>query len=63
MILIQDRIYTFEETNRTINKRHKTKKTRIQQKGIFSVQNANALLNAKEVDIQLEEEMYMNGRS
>ncbi len=28
----------------------------------MSVQNANTLLNVKEVDTQLEEEMYTNGR-
>ena len=62
MVLIQERIRIFEETNRTINKRRKTKKIRIQQGGIFSIQNANTLLNVREMDIQLEEEMYMNGR-
>ena len=61
IMLIQDRIYMFEKANRTINKRRKAKKIRIQQRGVLSVQNANALLNIREVDAQLEEEMCMNG--
>ncbi len=51
IVLIQNRICILEEANRTISKRRKTKKIRIQQKEIFNVQNANMLLNAKEVDI------------
>ncbi len=61
MVLMQERIRTFEEANRTINKRCKAKKTRIQQGGVLSIQNANALLNAKKVDAQLEEEIYASG--
>ena len=52
-----------QSEDRTINKRHKAKKTRIQQRGIFNIQNANTLLNVKEINIQLEEEMRTNGRS
>ncbi len=37
MVLIQDCIRIFEEANRTISKRHKAKKTRIQQRGVFSI--------------------------
>ncbi len=62
-MLMQKRIRTFEEANRTINKRRKAKKTRIQQRRVLNIQNANTLLNTKEVDTQLEEEMRMNGRS
>ncbi len=62
MVLMQERIRTFEEANRTISKRRKVKKIRIQQRGVFSIQNANALLNVREVDTQLEEEMCMSGR-
>ena len=62
MVLMQDRIRTLEEANRTISKRRKAKKTRIQQGGVLSVQNADALLSAREVDAQLEEEMRTNGR-
>ena len=62
-MLIQVRIYIFKEINRIINKRHKAKKTRIQQRGVLSIQNTNTLLNVKEVDTQLEEEMRMNSRS
>ncbi len=62
-MLIQDRIRTFEEANHTINKQCKVKKTRIQQREIFNIQNANALLNVKKVDIQLEKEIYINGYS
>ncbi len=61
-MLMQKRIRTFEEANRTINKRRKAKKIRIQQGGVFSIQNANALLSAKEMDVQLEEEMCTSGR-
>jgi len=62
MVLIEDRIYTFKKTNRTISKQRKAKKTRIQQRGVFNLQNANTLLNVKEVDVQLTEEMYVSGR-
>ncbi len=51
MVLMQERIRTLEEANRTISKRRKAKKTRIQQGGVFSIQNANTLLNAREVDV------------
>ncbi len=37
--------------------------TRIQQRGVFSIPNANTLLNVREVDAQLREEMRTNGRS
>ena len=60
MILIQEYIRIFEEANRTINKRRKAKKTRIQQREIFNIQNANMLLSIREVDVQLEEEMHIN---
>src|SRR6266699_7200892 len=62
MVLIQKRIRTFEEANRTINKRRKVKKIRIQQRGVLNIQNANTLLNVKEVNIQLKEEIHTNGR-
>ncbi len=58
MILIQKRIRTLEKTNRTINKRRKAKKTRIQQREVLNIQNANTLLNAKEMDTQLEKEIH-----
>ena len=61
MVLMQERIRIFEEANCTINKRCKAKKIRIQQRGVFNIQNANILLNIKEVDMQLEKEMCMNG--
>ncbi len=61
MILIQKHIRTLEEANCTINKRRKAKKIRIQQRGIFNIQNANALLNVREMDVQLEEEIRANG--
>ena len=51
MVLMQERIRTLEEANRTISKRRKAKKTRVQQGGVFSIQNANTLLNAREVDV------------
>src|SRR6266699_2272738 len=63
MILIQKRIRTFEKANRTINKQRKIKKTRIQQRKIFNIQNVNTLLNIKEIDTQLEEKIYISGRS
>ncbi len=63
IILIQDRIRIFEEANRTINKRRKTKKTRTQQKEVFNIQNANTLLNAKEIDTQLKEEIHTSGHN
>src|SRR6266699_4067818 len=62
MVLIQDRIYTFEEANRTINKWRKDKNTRIQQRSVLNVQNTNALLAVKEMDTQLREEMRTSGR-
>ncbi len=62
-MLIQDCIRIFEEANRTINKRRKAKKTQIQQRGVFNVQNANTLLNVREMDMQLKKEMCTNGRS
>ncbi len=62
IVLIQARIYTLKEVNCTISKQCKAKKTRIQQRGIFNIQNANTLLNIREVDVQLEEEMCMSGR-
>ncbi len=63
MVLMQTRIHTLEKINRTINKQHKIKKTRIQQKGVLSVQNANTLLNVREVDTQLEKKIRTNNRS
>ena len=60
---MQKRIRTFEEANRTISKRRKAKKIRIQQREILSIQNANALLNAKKVDAQLEKEMRTSDRN
>ncbi len=51
MMLIQDCICIFEKANRIISKRCKAKKTRIQQRGIFNIQNANMLLSVKKVDI------------
>ncbi len=61
MMLIQERIRTFKKANRTISKRCKVKKIRIQQGGVFNIQNTNTLLNAKEVDVQLEEEICTSG--
>ncbi len=58
---MQKRIRIFEEANRTINKQRKAKKIRIQQRRIFSIQNANTLLNTREVDTQLEKEMRTSG--
>src|SRR6266699_6832385 len=63
MVLIQKRICIFEEVNRTINKRRKTKKTRIQQERVLSIQNANTLLNTREMDAQLKKEMRTSGRN
>src|SRR6266699_2004430 len=63
MMLMQKRIRTFEKANRMISKQRKVKKTRIQPGEVLNIQNANALLNAKEVDTQLEKEMYTNGRN
>ena len=37
MMLIQEHIRIFEKANRTINKRRKAKKTRIQQGGVFNI--------------------------
>ena len=51
IMLMQNHIRTFEEANCTINKRRKVKKIRIQQGKVFNIQNANTLLNIKEVDV------------
>ncbi len=37
MVLMQERIRILEEANRTISKRRKVKKTRIQQGRIFNI--------------------------
>ncbi len=37
MVLMQKRIRTFEEVNRTINKQCKVKKIRIQQRRVFNI--------------------------
>jgi hypothetical protein len=60
LVLMQDRIKELEEANRTLSKRRRQKKIRIREGGPLTLDTAKSLLDQKDLDAQLAEEVRTN---
>jgi hypothetical protein len=60
MVLMQDRVRTLEEANRTISKRRRAKRTYIQEGGILDLETARDILASKDVGEQITQETRTN---
>ena len=56
MLLIQDRIQTFEQANFTISKHRRARRSRMQEGGIHDLQTKREILGSKDVEKQLAQE-------
>ncbi len=61
MVLMQDRIRTLEQANRTISKRRRAKRSRIQEGGTLDLESAREILDSKDIEKQLTQETRANG--
>ena len=61
--LLKDRVTILEEANRTLSKRRRQKKTLVRQGGTLTLQEASDLLDQKEIEQQLTQEVRANGGS
>ena len=57
MVLMQDQIETLEKANHIPNECWREKKTHIHQEGSLTIQDAEDILDGRELDEQLGEEM------
>ena len=58
MVLMQDWIATLEKANHILSKCWREKKTHIHQGGSLTIQDAGDILDGRELDEQLGEEMH-----
>jgi hypothetical protein len=61
--LLKDRVTILEEANRTLSKRRRQKKTFVRQGGTLTLQEASDLLDQKDIEQQLTQEVRTNGGS
>jgi hypothetical protein len=59
--LLKDRVAILEDANRTLSKRRRQKKTLVRQGGTLTLQEASDLLDQKDIEQQLMEEVRTNG--
>ena len=59
--LMDAEIRALREANKALSKRRRAKKTRLRDQGPLTVSNAIDLINAREVDTQIQRDLRTNG--
>ena len=62
LIFIQKEVYTLREANKALNKRRRTKKTRLRDKGLLIISNTINLIDSKNVNTQLQRDLRRNNK-